>query len=237
MQICSWSATEIIYSTKAIRRSDGAVWKGGCETHDKCQSAWERASNAVRIMIDTLKQKQIPSPKKTGRSCRTDRITEGELKTYDLLICSHWSRLDLQARCGWKCHYVIASDDNKWWKGRGPYHTDIWCWASATWQNALIFDKSRDTSLVRNTSGCHYKYISSPGSFAFHLVQASLLVLCLYLCFSKPNLPLVVNCGTKRLQYFLESKYLIFFKSKLMWIKKKITVMSPYLFCFNTIWD
>lgn len=60
MQICSWSATEIIYSTKAIRRSNAAVWKGGCETHDKCQSAWESASNAVRIMINTLKQKQIP---------------------------------------------------------------------------------------------------------------------------------------------------------------------------------
>lgn len=169
MQICSWSANEIIYSTKAIRRSNAAVWKGGCETHDKCQSAWERASNAVRIMINTLKQKQIPP--KTGRSCRTDRITEGEMKTYDLLICSHWSRLDLQARCGWKCHYVIVSDDNKWWKGRELYHTDIWCWASATWQNALIFDKSRDTSLVGKISGCHYKYISSPGSFAFHLVQ------------------------------------------------------------------
>lgn len=47
---------------RRIRRSlaaGTAAWKSGCETRDKCQSAWERASNAVRIMVNTLKQKQI----------------------------------------------------------------------------------------------------------------------------------------------------------------------------------
>lgn len=47
---------------RRVRRSlaaGTAAWKSGCETRDKCQSAWERASNAVRIMVNTLKQKQI----------------------------------------------------------------------------------------------------------------------------------------------------------------------------------
>lgn len=44
-------------------------------------------------------------------------------------------------------------------------------------------DYSRDSSLVRDISGCHHEYISSPASFAFHLVLPGVQKRLLYLIF------------------------------------------------------
>lgn len=65
MQICSWSTTEVIYSTKAIRRSSERWsaclerWRWNTWRVSICRGAWETASNAVRIRKTTLKLKQI----------------------------------------------------------------------------------------------------------------------------------------------------------------------------------
>lgn len=88
MQICSWSATEIIYSTKAIRRCTGAetpVWKGGRETHDECQSAEVPAKQP--LMLSELGHIKVEADLQiSGKSCGTEGVTERERKTYDLLI-------------------------------------------------------------------------------------------------------------------------------------------------------